>query len=342
MPDSIGRPDERHEPEPTTLAAFNLLVVLAGGSAPAIRYVSCDGCELDPFWGAAIRFAVAGAIFAAVSAWRGRRRGRALAGATLFGALQFGAGFAFVYCGLVHAPAGLTQVLLACVPLFTFALALVQRQERFRLEGLVGAALAAAGIAVVFGSGFDTGVPLSSMLATLAGAVCWAEALVVVKASPGVHPAAMNAVAMAVGAVILLALSVLSDEAHALPEEASTLTAQTYLVFAGSLGVFWLYVFVAAALERECRLVPARLDSACNRGRVRLVAGRIDYARVRRGLGAGPTGRVHRGAEAPRDPDGRRAVSGMIVRSCRALRCGARGGVAERSNAAVSKTVRGR
>jgi drug/metabolite transporter (DMT)-like permease len=245
MPDSIGRPDERHEPEPTTLAAFALLVVLAGGNAPAIRYVSCDGCELDPFWGAAIRFAVAGAIFAAVRAWRGLPPGRALAGATLFGALQFGAGFAFVYLGLVHAPAGLTQVLLACVPLFTFALALVQRQERFRLEGLVGATLAAAGIAVVFGSGFDTGVPLSSMLATLAGAVCWAEALVVVKASPGVHPAAMNAVAMAVGAVILLALSVLSDEAHALPEEASTLTAQAYLVFAGSLGVFWLYVFVA-------------------------------------------------------------------------------------------------
>jgi drug/metabolite transporter (DMT)-like permease len=245
MPDSIGRPDERHEPEPATLAAFVLLVVLAGGNAPAIRYVSCEGCELDPFWGAAMRFALAAAIFAVVSAGRGLPRGRALAGATLFGALQFGAGFAFVYWGLVHAPAGLTQVLLACVPLFTFALALVHRQERFRLAGLVGAALAVAGIAVVFGSGFDAGVPASSMLATLAGAVCWAEALVLVKAFPDVHPAAMNAVGMTVGAGLLLGLSIVSGEELALPEAASTLTAQAYLVLAGSLAVFWLYVFVA-------------------------------------------------------------------------------------------------
>ena len=45
--------------------------------------------------------------------------------------------------------------------------------------------------------------------------------------------------------MILLALSVLSDEARVLPGEASTLTAQAYLVLAGSFGVFWLYVFVA-------------------------------------------------------------------------------------------------
>jgi drug/metabolite transporter (DMT)-like permease len=244
MSDSSGRPDERQEPDPTTLGAFVLLVVLAGGNAPAIRYVSCEGCELDPFWSAALRFSLAAAIFALVSVGRFPRE-RALAGATLFGALQFGAGFAFVYWGLVHAPAGLSQVLLACVPLFTFGLALAHRQERFRLEGLVGAALAVAGIAVVFGSGYDTGVPTSSMLATLAGAVCWAEALVLVKAFPDVHPAAMNAVGMTVGAGLLLGLSIVSGEELALPEAASTLTAQAYLVLAGSLAVFWLYVFVA-------------------------------------------------------------------------------------------------
>jgi drug/metabolite transporter (DMT)-like permease len=70
-------------------------------------------------------------------------------------------------------------VLLACVPLFTFVLALAQRQEQFRWEGLAGATLAVAGIAVVFNSGLETGVPLRSMLAILAGAVCWAEALIV-------------------------------------------------------------------------------------------------------------------------------------------------------------------
>ena len=130
--------------------AFLALVVIAGGNAPAIRYVSCEGCELDPFWAAATRFLLAAAIFAAVvAALRvGVPRGRAFLGAALFGVLQFGAGFGLVYWGLVHAPAGLGQVLLACVPLLTFGLALLHRQERFRWEGIAGAVLAVAGIAV--------------------------------------------------------------------------------------------------------------------------------------------------------------------------------------------------
>lgn len=243
--------------------AFLALVAIAGGNAPAIRYVSCDTCELDPFWGAATRFLLAGAIFAvAACALRaGIPRGRAFLGAVLFGFLQFGVGFGLVYWGLVRAPAGLTQVLLACVPLLTFGLALAHRQERFRWEGIVGAVLAVGGIGVVFSSGLDGGVPLTSMLAILAGALCWAEALVVVKAFPQVQPAAMNAVAMVIGAVVLLALAAMFGEAFALPESAAPLGAQAYLVIAGSLGAFWLYVFVlrkwtASAASYQMVLIP--------------------------------------------------------------------------------------
>ena len=41
------------------------------------------------------------------------------------------------------------------------------------------------------------------MAAILGGAACWAEALVVVKAFPAMHPAVMNAIAMGVGALLL-------------------------------------------------------------------------------------------------------------------------------------------
>jgi drug/metabolite transporter (DMT)-like permease len=243
--------------------AFLVLVTIAGGNAPAIRYVSCETCELDPFWGAATRFLFASAIFTIIA--RALRvempRGRALRGALLFGILQFGAGFGLIYWGLVRAPAGLGQVLLASVPLLTFGLALAHRQERFRWEGIVGAALAVGGIAVVFNSGLDAGVPLTSMLAILAGALCWAEALIVVKGFPVVHPAAMNMVAMAAGAVVLLALTAIFDEAIVVPESGSTWAAQTYLVIAGSIGVFWLYVFVlhgltASAASYQLVLIP--------------------------------------------------------------------------------------
>lgn len=229
----------------------------------AIRSVSCHGCELDPFWSAATRFLLAGAAFTAIAPLVGAAvpRGRALGGAVLYGALQFGAGFGLIYWGLVRAPAGLGQVLLACVPLLTFALALAHRQERFRWDGLLGAVLAVGGIAVVFSSGIDTGVPPASMVAILAGALCWAEALIVVKGRPPVHPAVMNAIGMLVGAAILLALTVVFDEAYVIPRLGSTWGAQAYLVLAGSVGVFWLHLVVlqrwtASATSYQLVLIP--------------------------------------------------------------------------------------
>jgi drug/metabolite transporter (DMT)-like permease len=260
MPDgdrTLGTPDR------TTLAAFVLSVVLAGGNAVAIRYISCETCELDPFWGAATRFLTASVVFAmiAVAIRAPAPRGRALLGAVLYGGLQFGGGFGLFYWGLVRAPAGLGQVLLASVPLLTFGLAIAQRQEGFRWEGLVGAVLAIGGIAVVFSSGADAGVPLTSMLAILLGAGCFAEALIVVKSFPPVHPAAINAVGMGVGAVALLALALTFGEGVVIPERGSTWIAQAYLVIAGSIGVFSLYVFVvrrwtASAASYQLVLIP--------------------------------------------------------------------------------------
>lgn len=259
----VGGEGSRAEPTPGTLAAFLILVVLAGGNAPAIRYVSCNTCELDPFWGAAMRFLLAGLIFASIS--RVVRtplpRGRALLGAGLYGTLQFGAGFGLAYWGLVRTPAGIGQVLLACVPLLTFGLALAHRQERFTWDGLVGAALAGGGVAVIFNSGLDAGVPLASMVAILGGAICWAEALVVVKGFPPVHPAIMNAIAMGVGAIVLLALAAIFGDAYVIPHSAHTWGAQAYLVLAGSVAVFWLYVLVvrrwtASAASYQLVLVP--------------------------------------------------------------------------------------
>lgn len=229
-----------------TLAAFLLLVVLAGGNSISIRYSSCAACELDPFWAGAIRFLVTAAIFAIIA--RALRlsypRGRALGAVAVYGALQFGAGFGFIYWGFARAPAGLGQVLIACVPLLTFALALAHRQERFRWDGLLGATLAIGGIALVFSSGLDAGVPMSSMLAIIAGSLCWAEALVVAKAAPKLHPAVTNAIAMGVGAAILLVLTMALGEDHAAPSEATTWKALLYLVTAGSVVVFALYLIV--------------------------------------------------------------------------------------------------
>jgi drug/metabolite transporter (DMT)-like permease len=254
---------ERTVADGATVAAFLGLVLLAGGNAPAIRWSSCAGCELDPFWSGGLRFGLACVLLVGLArvVGAGMPRGRALQGAVLFGALQFGGGFGLIYWALVRTPAGLAQVLLACVPLLAFVLALVHRQERFRWGGLTGALVALVGVAVVFRSGFDGGVPLGSMAAIVGGAVLWAEALVVVKRFPAVHPAALNAVAMGVGAAMLLGTSAVVGESPALPSTARTWAALAYLVVAGSVGVFWLYVLVvrrwtASAASYQMVLIP--------------------------------------------------------------------------------------
>ena len=186
-------------PDRTTLAAFVAFVSLAGGNVIAVRSVSCEDCELDPFWAAASRFLLASLILAAIAlvVRGGMPRGRVLLGAMLYGVLGFGAAFAFAYWGLQRVSAGLGAVFLATVPLLTFGFALLHRQERFRWDGLIGGVFAVAGMAVIFREGLGAGVPLGSLLSLFAAAVCFAETGIVVKAFPRVHPVSMNAIGWA-------------------------------------------------------------------------------------------------------------------------------------------------
>lgn len=71
----------------------------------------------------------------------------------------------------------------------------------------------------------------------------------------------MNTIAMGVGGAFLLAVSAATGETFTVPREAVTWGAQSYLVLAGSIGVFWLYVFVlrgwtASAASYQLVLIP--------------------------------------------------------------------------------------
>jgi drug/metabolite transporter (DMT)-like permease len=227
----------------TALVAFIAMSVLAGGNAVAIRF---SNRELDPLWGAALRFALATALLVTLMAVLrvSLPRGRALRGAMLYGALAIGGAFALAYYGLVDIHAGLGQTLLATVPLATLFLAVLQRQERLRLGAVVGGLIALAGIAVVSHATLSAEVPVLSLVAVLGGALCFAEAAILVRHFPVVHPVALNAVGMATGAVLLLAGALIAQEAIELPDRRDTWLALTYLVPVGSVVVFVLYVVV--------------------------------------------------------------------------------------------------
>jgi drug/metabolite transporter (DMT)-like permease len=231
-----GRPDA------STLLAFAGAAVFAGGNAVAIRL---GLAELAPFWGAAVRFLCASLIlFAVVIAMRlALPRGRALVGAVVYGFLNFGLGYMFLYQALIEVTAGTVMVVLAIVPLLTLVLAVLQRVERFHVQGLIGAILAVIGIAIVFRDSIGV-ASVGSLLAVLVAALSFAEVNIVIKKFPRVHPLVENAVGMAVGGGFLLILSLALGEARGIPGDPWTLYSLVYLIVFGSIGVFVLYLIL--------------------------------------------------------------------------------------------------
>jgi drug/metabolite transporter (DMT)-like permease len=222
--------------------AFFTTSVLAGGNAVGVRF---SNRELPPLWGAGLRFGLAALVLLAVMAVLrlALPRGRAMAGALLYGVLNFAAPFALAYYGLVRVHAGLGQTLLALVPLATLLLAVLQRQERLGLGGVVGTLLALAGVAVISRASIAQSVPLLSLVALVGAALCFAEAAIVVRHFPPVHPVTMNALGMTTAAVLLVA-GALMGEPMEIPDRVATWIAIGYLVLIGSVVVFVLYLVV--------------------------------------------------------------------------------------------------
>jgi drug/metabolite transporter (DMT)-like permease len=251
---NVTRPDQ------LTLAAYILIVILAGANAVAVRFTVM---ELPPFWGATLRFAAAALIFWIFVLFRKSSlpTGSALIGVLLYGFLSFGASYAFIYWGIKSVPAGLTQVILALVPLLTFFAAYLHRIESFRWRGLLGALLAVVGIAWAFFHRPGESISLLSLLAIVAGAACIAESTVVIKLFPRSDPFVTNALGMTAGALTLILLSLLSRESWALPTRMATWASIIYLVLVGSVLVFYLFLYIltrwtASATSYQFVLLP--------------------------------------------------------------------------------------
>jgi drug/metabolite transporter (DMT)-like permease len=235
----VSRPDAR------TIAVFAAVVAIGGLNPVAVRF---SDHELAPFWGAAVRLALASALlFLVVGARRvALPRGRALLGIVLYGTLGFGAFFGFLYWGLVDAPAATAAVALSLVPLMTLVLAPLHGLERFRWQAIAGAVISAGGVVFAFADQLASGVPPIALAAVLAGALSLAESTIVVKRFPRSDPAVTNAVGLGVGALIVLALSAIVGERWIVPLRSDTQLAIAYLVIFGSVLLFMGFLYVLA------------------------------------------------------------------------------------------------
>lgn len=230
-------------PDRLTLALFAVIVTLGGLNFVAVRF---SNQELPPFWGAGLRFGLAAVLlFALTAALRlPLPRGKALGGAVLYGALAFGATYAFGYYALVRIPAGVASLVVASVPVLALLLAVAHRLETFQWRKLMAGLLAMSGIAVIFVQPGVEAVPFASLLAMLAGASCMAESSIVAKLFPTTHPVTTNAVGAAVGSGILLVVSVAAGEERLLPATVAARAALVYLVVLGTFTLFMLFLFV--------------------------------------------------------------------------------------------------
>ena len=230
-------------PSAATLAAFAGAVVIGGANFVAVK-LTVE--ELAPLWGAGSRFALAALLFLVLmAAFRTPLpRGAALVGAALYGALGFGVAYALMYYALQGLSVGVASVLMATVPLFALALATLQGMERLSARGVLGGALAVAGIAVLSLGTLGGDVGGRHLVAALAAPVVVAQSAIVAKRFPRTDPLATNAFGMLVGAALLLVGSAAAGEAWSVPPDAATWAAAAWLVLAGSVGLFWLFLFV--------------------------------------------------------------------------------------------------
>ena len=236
------------------------MVVFGGLNAIAVKQTVA---ELDPLWGAGLRFLLAGLLLLGLVV-AGRRpfpRGRGLWGAMLYGAVGFAAAFGTIYTGIQAVQAGTTAVLIALSPLATYGFAIAHRQEAFRLQSLVGALVALLGIAIVFVDQVSLAVPLGALALIFAGMLCLSEAAVIVKLIPRGDPIATNATAMLTAAALLIPLALVTGESMTLPALTSTWLAVGYIVIFGSVVMFSLYLYglarwTASAMSYSTLLLP--------------------------------------------------------------------------------------
>ena len=225
-----------------TLGAFAGAVVIGGSNFVAIRF---SNRELDPIWGAGLRFALAAVLFGLLCAALrlSLPRGRALLLTAVYGLLSFGAAYGCLYWAMQDVPAGIAAVVLAVGPLLTLLLAVAHGMERISPHALVGALVAVAGSALIFFQPGSIAFGWHSFALLGVAALCASEAVVVSKLVGRHHPAAMNFVGMSAGAAVLLVVAWVAGERLALPVDGETQLAVAFLVVA-TVGLFLLVLVV--------------------------------------------------------------------------------------------------
>jgi len=222
-----------------------VLLCVIWGSTWLVIKVGYGG--LGPFNVASLRFFIAGAVLALMMPLLRVRwpRGR-VEWALVFwiGLVLFAGDYGLIYWAEQWLESGLTAILFATLPLITIVFAhLYLPGDRITGRKLAGTLLAFVGVFALFGDHVRLDATRTApMAAIIASAVCAAAAGVASKRhGTALHPAALNAPAMIVGAVALLVASLVNGDGYTLPRGSGAWSAIAYLALAGSVVSFLGY-----------------------------------------------------------------------------------------------------
>jgi drug/metabolite transporter (DMT)-like permease len=231
-------------PDFNVLIYFLVFILIMGGSPVAMRI---GYSQLAPFWLGFLRFGLGAIVFWILVAIKRLRvpQGRAVLGPILYGILGIGISFVFLAWGLVKTPASLAAIFLALVPMMTVILSSVQGVEPLTTRGIFGSALTVVGTIIAVGAASSSNeISFIHIGALILGTAFLAEGGIVVKRYPPNSPITTNAVAMLVGAIILVIASLIAGESRVIPSQSTTWIALGYLVFFVSGVAFLLYLEV--------------------------------------------------------------------------------------------------
>ena len=209
--------------------------------------------EAPPLVSMGLRYGTAALLLAALLALRGgparlRVTGRQAAGAGFLGLMLpvLGNGMVSVAENL-HAPSGVTALLIAVAPLMIVLFRFAERDRPQPLT-LLGVLLGFAGLAVLVLRGSETaGFPLGPALLVLFASSCWALGSYLqprLWQPPDVFVTTVYE--MAFGGLMLVVLGLASGERFTGDYSARTWSALAYLVVFGSVVAFTSYVWLLA------------------------------------------------------------------------------------------------
>jgi drug/metabolite transporter (DMT)-like permease len=207
--------------------------------------------DVAPFFGAGIRFALAGIGVLATAAALRRPLRTDVALAVLIGLLPFATTYGLIYWAEQYVPSGLTAVLFGVLPLYVALLsAVLLPQERLSPRLLGGVVVALGGLVLAFGESLHLGSGTRTALAAaavVASPLASALGNVMIKRrGAGVDPLVLNGWAMLLGGVVLLAVSAPAEDWGATAWSATSIGSIVYLA---GLGTGFTFVTLTVLLH---------------------------------------------------------------------------------------------